>query len=133
MRAAITRRDYLQLRQLGGYKEALGAIVDSGESFLLLNKKPDFRDFRIDPRVRDGGVRMLQERQSGSPVYSQNLGLVDAEVYATDAGYQVFIVGETLTSYLGSSLLLDDCLEEIRSLQLLVESETFQREVGKYC
>ena len=53
---------------------------------------------------------MLQERQLGSPVYSQNLGLIDAEVYATDAGYQVFIAGETLTSYLGSSLLLDDCL-----------------------
>lgn len=67
---------------------------------------------------------MLQERQLGSPVYSQNLGLIDAEVYATDAGYQVFIAGETLTSYLGSSLLLDDCLEEIRSLQLLVESES---------
>ena len=78
-------------------------------------------------------MRMLQERQLGSPVYSQNLGLIDAEVYATDAEYQVLIAGETLTSYLGSSLLLDDCLEEIRSLQLLVESETFQREVGKYC
>ena len=79
-----------------------------------------------------GGVRMLQERRLGSPVYSQNLGLVEAEVYATDAGYQVFIVGETLTSYLGSSLLLDDCLAEIRSLQVLVESEAFQQEVGKY-
>ena len=76
---------------------------------------------------------MRHERQLGSPVYSQKLGLVEAEVYATGAGYQVFIVGETLTSYLGSSLLLDDCLEEIRSLKQLVESETFQQEVAKYC
>ncbi len=76
---------------------------------------------------------MLQERQLGSLVYSQNLGLVDAEVYATEAGYQVFIVGENLKSYLGSSFSLDDCLEEIRSLQLLVESGYFQQEVAKYC
>lgn len=76
---------------------------------------------------------MLQERRLGSPVYSENLGLVDAEVYATDAGYQVFIVGESLKSYLGSSNSLDDCLEEIRSLRQLVESETFQQEVTKYC
>ena len=76
---------------------------------------------------------MLQERHLGSLVYSQNLGLVDAEVYATDAGYQVFIVGESLRSYLGSSHSLDDCLEEIRSLKQLVESDKFQQEVGKYC
>ena len=76
---------------------------------------------------------MLLERHLGSQVYSQKLGLVEAEVYATDAGYQVFIVGECLTSYLGSSLSLDDCLEEIRSLKQLVESETFQQEVAKYC
>ncbi len=75
---------------------------------------------------------MLQERQSGSPVYSQNLGLVEAEVYATESGYQVFIVGEDLRSYLGSSFSLDDCVEEIRSLQQLVESETFQQEAAKY-
>jgi hypothetical protein len=75
---------------------------------------------------------MLQERRSGSPVYSQNLGLVDAEVYATDTGYQVFIVGENLRSYLGSSYSMDDCLEEIGSLQQLIESETFQQEVAKY-
>ena len=75
---------------------------------------------------------MLQERQSGSPVYSQNLGLVEAEVYATDNGYEVFIVGENLRSYLGFSYSLDDCLEEIGSLQRLVESETFRQEVAKY-
>ena len=76
---------------------------------------------------------MLQERHLGSPVYSQNLGLVEAEIYATGAGYQVFIVGDSLTSYLGFSLSLDDCLEEIRLLQQVVESETFQQEVAKYC
>ena len=76
---------------------------------------------------------MLQERRSESPVYSQNLGLVEAEVYATDNGYVVFIVGENLRSYLGSSYSLDDCVEEIGSLQQLVESETFRQEVAKYC
>ncbi len=76
---------------------------------------------------------MLQERHLGSPVYSQNLGLVEAEIYATNAGYQVFIVGDSLISDLGFSMSLDDCLDEIRSLQQLVESETFQQEVAKYC
>ena len=76
---------------------------------------------------------MLQELSLGSPVYSQNLGLVEAEIYATNAGYQVFIVGDSLISDLGFSLSLDDCYEEIRSLQQLVESERFQQEVAKYC
>jgi hypothetical protein len=75
---------------------------------------------------------MLQERRLGLPVYSQKLGLVEAEVYATNAGYQVFIVGENVNSYLGSSFSLDDCIEEIESLQQLVESEEFQQEVAKY-
>ena len=75
---------------------------------------------------------MLQERRSKSPVYSHNLGLVDAEVYATDNWYEIFITGENLKSYLESSFSFDDCFEEISSLQQLVESGTFQQEVTKY-
>ena len=74
---------------------------------------------------------MLKECHLGSPRYTQNLGLVEAEVYATEDGYQVFIVGETVTTYLGSSFSLDDCVEESRALRQLVESETFQQEVAK--
>ena len=76
---------------------------------------------------------MLRELHLGSPIYSHELGSVVAEVYYTGAEYQVFIVGERLASFLGSSTSLDDCMEEISSLQCLVESDAFQGEVAKYC
>ena len=76
---------------------------------------------------------MLLKRNLGSPVYSQKLGLVEAEVYASDIGYQVFLVGEHLASFIGASADLSDCIEEIKSLRCLVESDVFRREVARYC
>ena len=75
---------------------------------------------------------MLLERQYGPPVYTQALGIVSAEVYASNEGYQVFIVGEELVSFIGSTPSLDDCKEEIRCLEALVKSDDFQREAAKY-
>ncbi len=69
----------------------------------------------------------------GPPVYAQPLGLATAEVYRSQGVYRVFIVGDTLASFLGSSASLEDCKEEIRSLQLLVDSEVFASEAGKHC
>ena len=75
---------------------------------------------------------MLLERQYGPPVYTQALGNLSAEVYSSDEGYQVFIVGDELASYIGSTPSLDHCKEEIRCLQSLVQSEDFHREAAKY-
>ncbi len=68
----------------------------------------------------------------GPPIYTQSLGSVTAEVYPCEAGYKVFIVGENLASYLGVSDSLEDCKEVIRSLECLVESEAFRREIANY-
>ena len=68
----------------------------------------------------------------GPPIYSRALGSVTAEVYPSEEGYKVFIVGEHLASFLGTSTSLEDCKEEIRSLERLVESDVFQREVAQY-
>ncbi len=76
---------------------------------------------------------MLVNRNLGSPVYSQTLGMVEAEVYASDVGYQLFLVGEHLASFIGVSTDLSDCIEEIKTLQSLVKSDTFRREVARYC
>ncbi len=53
----------------------------------------------------------------GAPIYSQEIGLARAEIYQSEGRYELFIVGDNLASFLGSSDSLDDCIEEIRSLQ----------------
>ncbi len=64
----------------------------------------------------------------GTPVYYQAVGPVSAEVFLSEGKYRVFIVGDNLASYLGASTSLEDCKEEIRSLQGLAESPGYQRE-----
>lgn len=75
---------------------------------------------------------MLLVPYFGPPIYTQSLGSVTAEVYSCEEGYKVFIVGENLASYLGVSDSLEDCKEEIRSLECLVESQAFQQEIAIY-
>ena len=79
-----------------------------------------------------GGVRMLLEDYFGSPIYSHELGTVAAEVYFSAEGYQLFIVGERLASYLGQAMSLEDCKDEIKTLETLVESPAFRLEAEKY-
>ena len=75
---------------------------------------------------------MLLETYFGPPVYTRHLGTVSAEVYQNEDTYQVFIVGETVASFLGKSTSLEDCKEEIRCLESLAESDVFQREIANY-
>ncbi len=69
---------------------------------------------------------------SNSPVYSQKVGLVTVEVYQCEGEYRLFIVGDNLASFLGSSESLDDCIQEIRSLQQLADSDLFKREIARF-
>ena len=60
---------------------------------------------------------MMNAMGFDAPVYSQEIGLVTAEIYLSEGKYGLFIVGDSLASFLGSSESLDDCVDEIRSLQ----------------
>ena len=75
---------------------------------------------------------MLLESYFGPPVYTRHLGMVSAEVYQSEDTYRVFIVGETVASFLGNSTSLEDCKEEIRCLESLVASDVFQREIANH-
>ena len=79
-----------------------------------------------------GEVGMMLDLRTGRPIYSQALGTVTAEVYRSEEGYSVFIVGDRLASFLGTATSLEDCKEEIKSLERLVASEVFQREVARH-
>ena len=60
---------------------------------------------------------MTYEYGTSAPIYSQEIGLARAEIYQSEEKYELFIVGDNLASFLGSADSLDDCMEEIRSLQ----------------
>ncbi len=75
---------------------------------------------------------MTMALESNYPVYIQEVGLVTAEVYQSEGKYRLFIVGDNVKSFLGSSESLDDCVDEIRSLQQLVKSDLFKREISRF-
>ncbi len=60
---------------------------------------------------------MTNASGTSAPIYSQEIGLARAEIYQSEGRYELFIVGDNLASFLGSSDSLDDCMEEVRSLQ----------------
>ena len=66
-----------------------------------------------------------------APVYSQEIGLVTAEIYQSEGKYWLFIVADNLASFLGSSESLDDCIEEIRSLQQIADSDLYKCEIAR--
>ena len=75
---------------------------------------------------------MLLQSYFGPPVYTRELGPVSAQVYHSEDTYRVYIVGETVASFLGNSTSLEDCKEEIKCLESLVESDVFQREIANH-
>ena len=75
---------------------------------------------------------MMLDLRTSSPVYSQVLGEVTAEVYLGENGYNVFIVGDVVASFLGTAASLEDCMEEIKALERLVNSDLFEREIAKH-
>ncbi len=66
-----------------------------------------------------------------APVYSQEIGLVTAEIYRSEGKYRLFIVADNLASFLGSSESLDDCIEEIRWLQQVADSNLYKCEIAR--
>lgn len=59
----------------------------------------------------------------GVPVYTEVLSLATAEVYRIEGAYCVFLVGDRLASFVGSSPSLEDCKTEIRRLKEMMEPQ----------
>ena len=74
---------------------------------------------------------MTKALGTNAPVYSQEIGLVTAEIYQSAGTYRLFIVGDSLTSFLGSSDSLADCIAEIRSLQQVADSRLYKNEIDR--
>lgn len=69
----------------------------------------------------------MDERVVGALVYSEKVGVVTAEVYKKGEAHSVFLVGDRLACFLGSSISLDDCKDEIRCIKALSQSDLFKR------
>ncbi len=60
------------------------------------------------------------------PVHTEEIGLVTAEIYCDDDTYHLFLAGDTVRSFIGSSKHFQDCREEISRLQQLAGSDMFR-------
>ncbi len=54
--------------------------------------------------------------QTGQLVYVKRVGSSAAEVYYQDYGYSLYLMGDQVACYVGSSKCFKDCLEEINYL-----------------
>ncbi len=70
---------------------------------------------------------MAPMRANGICMHTEDLGPVTVAVFCQEGTYSVFIIGEEVASFLGSSQSLEDCMEEIKCLKGLVESDLFRR------
>jgi len=66
----------------------------------------------------------------GQLVYSEALGLAQAQVYYHKGRYNLFLIGDQVVSFLGSAPALADCWEEIRCLERLILSDVFKQTVA---
>ena len=60
------------------------------------------------------------------PVHTEEVGLVTAEIYCEDDIYHLFLAGDTVRSFLGSSKHFQDCKAEVSRLRQLANSEMFR-------
>lgn len=64
------------------------------------------------------------------PVHTEEVGLVTVEIYCKDDIYYLFLAGDTVRSFIGSSKHFQDCREEISRLQQLADSDLFRNLVA---
>lgn len=73
---------------------------------------------------------MVIANVDGICVHTEDVGPMTVEIYRQEDTYFVFVVGEEVASFLGSSQSFEDCLEEIKCLKSLAESDLFQQAVS---
>ena len=72
----------------------------------------------------------MWDQEAEYPVYIEELGLSKAEVYLKEGIYWVFVTGDQLACFLGSSSSMEDCKEEIKSIRELAQSDLFQQAIA---
>ena len=69
----------------------------------------------------------MKERFEGAkPVATITVGIVTAEIYLDEGGYNVFVVGDNVKVFIGCFRSIEDCQREIEWLRQ-VDSELFKQ------
>jgi len=70
----------------------------------------------------------MQERfEEATPVATITVGLVTADVYLKEGGYNIFIVGDNVKVFIGCFPSIEDCQREIEWLRQVADSEIFKQ------
>ena len=70
----------------------------------------------------------MKERFEGAkPVATITVGIVTAEVFLNEVGYNVFIVGDNVKVFIGCFPSIEDCQREIEWLRQVADSEIFKQ------
>ncbi len=65
---------------------------------------------------------MKERFEEAKPVARITVGLVTADVYLDEGGYNIFLVGDNVKVFIGCFLSIEDCQREIEWLRQVADS-----------
>ncbi len=74
----------------------------------------------------------MKEREEAKPVATIALGIVTAEVYLDEGGYNIFIVGDNVKVFIECFPSIEDCQQEIEWLRQVADSELFKQAASPF-
>ncbi len=69
----------------------------------------------------------MKEREEARLVATITVGIVTAEIYLDEEGYNIFLVGDNVKVFIGCFPSIEDCQREIEWLRQVGDSEIFKQ------
>ena len=73
---------------------------------------------------------MKERFEEAKPVATITVGIVTAELYLDEGGYNIFLVGDNVKVFIGCFPSIEDCQREIEWLRQVADSEIFKQEAS---
>jgi len=70
---------------------------------------------------------MKERFEEAKPVATITVGIVTAEIYLDEGGYNIFLVGDNVKVFIGCFPSIEDCQREIEWLRQVADSELFKQ------
>ena len=75
---------------------------------------------------------MKERFEEAKPVATITVGIVTAEVYLDEGGYNIFLVGDNVKVFIGCFPSIENCQREIEWLRQVGESEIFKQAASPF-
>ncbi len=74
----------------------------------------------------------MERFEEAKAVATITVGIVTAEVFLNEGGYDTFIVGDNVKVFIGCFPSIEDCQQEIEWLRQVADSELFKQAASPF-